>query len=144
MPELVRIDTDAQQAWRGGVLLPLARLEFKLLAVLVENAGRVVPQRQVLRQVWDTEWHGVRRTMVTTLMRVRKALGDDWQNPTYITTIIGEGLRFNPAMVEPSQTQTVDIDGRRYSVVRWERHPFHGSTVEFTLHAREVVADGRA
>ncbi|MEU6709939.1 winged helix-turn-helix domain-containing protein [Nonomuraea sp. NPDC046802] len=146
MADLVRIDADARQAWLGATRLELLPMEFRLLSLLVSNAGTLVPQKRVLQEVWDTELVGARKTLGTTLCRLRKALGDDSRYPTYITTVGGEGLRFEAAMVAPSETRVVDIDGRRYDVLHWEKHPFRGATSTFTLHARpvEAVSDGLA
>ncbi|MEV0382330.1 winged helix-turn-helix domain-containing protein [Nonomuraea sp. NPDC050643] len=143
MADLIRVDRDAQQAWQGSKLLSLTSMEFKLLVFLTERAGQVVSMKQILAGVWRTEWMGLRKSLTTTLVRLRRELGDDAQHPIYITTIRYEGWRFEASMVTPSETRTVDIDGRRYDVLHWEKHPFQGSTATFTLHAREVMPDGR-
>lgn len=145
MADLVRIDDHARQAWLGETLLPLRPMEYRLLHELVSHAGVVLPVRHLLREVWGTDVWGMRGTVYMTLVRLRKALGDDAKHPTYITTIDG-GLRFEAAMLAPSQTRVVDIDGRRYTVLHWEKHPYQGATQTFTLYARpvEAVSDGHA
>jgi DNA-binding winged helix-turn-helix (wHTH) protein len=140
--DLVRVDAAARQAWLGDRLLVLNPLTFDLLAYLVTQAGDVISPDQIMREVWKvSRWPNL-KTLTVTMGRVRDALGDDYDNPTYITTIRGRGYRFEAAMVAPAETRVVDVDGRRYDVVHWEKHPYRGADVTFTLHAREAVSDG--
>lgn len=46
------VDLSAHSATRAGVVLKLTPKEFDLLSILVRNAGRVVPHRQILTAVW--------------------------------------------------------------------------------------------
>ena len=47
------VDTRAQTAHRGGVLLPLTTKEYALLEFLARNAGRVVGRAEISGHVWD-------------------------------------------------------------------------------------------
>ena len=140
--DLIRVDAPAYQAWQGDRLLTLEPLAFDLLAYLVAHAGQVVPPDQIMREVWKvSQWSNI-TTATVTMSRLRDALGDAHDNPTYITTVRGRGYRFEKAMVAPAETKTVEVDGRRYDVLWWEKGPYRGATVTFTLHAREAVRDG--
>ena len=58
--------------------------EYKLLYALSMNAGRVLTHSELLRQVWNTD-HSSDTTVVRTFVRrLRRKLGDDAANPTYI------------------------------------------------------------
>jgi two-component system KDP operon response regulator KdpE len=48
----LRADLAARRVWLHGAEVHLTPLEFKLLAVLVRQAGRIVTQRQLLQEVW--------------------------------------------------------------------------------------------
>ncbi len=50
------IDLHRRQVYVKGTKVHLTPTEFKLLAVLMENAGRVVSQRDLLEQVWGREY----------------------------------------------------------------------------------------
>ena len=71
----------------------LSSLEYRTLAELSANAGRVVTYEHLLFRVWNKEPDaGVRRirTVITTL---RRHFGDDADNPTYIFTDPRVGYR---------------------------------------------------
>jgi two-component system, OmpR family, KDP operon response regulator KdpE len=50
----VRVDLEARKVTRRGADVHLTPNEFKVLAVLVRNAGRVVTTKQMLKEVWGT------------------------------------------------------------------------------------------
>jgi DNA-binding response OmpR family regulator len=90
----VRVDTEARRAWLGDTELDLTTKEFDLLALLVSEAGKVVTREQIMRDVWDSKWWGSTKTLDMHISWLRRKLGDDAQNPRYITTVRGVGFRF--------------------------------------------------
>lgn len=92
-PELtasgVRVDTASRRAFLRGEEVALSPKEFDLLARLVRDAGQVVPREHLLRDVWDTSWHGSSRTLDQHVSLLRGKLGRD-----LITTVRGAGFRF--------------------------------------------------
>ena len=50
----VRVDLEARKVTRRGAEVHLTPNEFRVLAVLVRNAGRVVTTKQILKEVWQT------------------------------------------------------------------------------------------
>ena len=93
----VRVDPGARRAWRGEQELELAPKEFDLLALLVEEAGRVVSRERIMREVWDTNWYGSTKTVDMHVSWLRRKLGDDASSPRYVTTVRGVGFRFETA-----------------------------------------------
>ena len=93
----VRVDPGARRAWRGDEELELAPKEFDLLALLVDEAGRVVSRERIMREVWDTNWYGSTKTVDMHVSWLRRKLGDDANNPRYVTTVRGVGFRFETA-----------------------------------------------
>ena len=89
-----------RQAWRAGAPIRLRRLEFDLLWVLMENAGKAIPRRELLAQVWGKEWAGSPRTLdVHTcagagICWLREKLEENPSAPRYIQTLRGYGHRF--------------------------------------------------
>ncbi|MBI3683533.1 MAG: winged helix-turn-helix transcriptional regulator [Acidobacteria bacterium] len=70
----------------------LTRKEHELLALLVENAGEIVPREVLLERIWGYGKDIRTRTLDVHIRRLRKKLfpfGD-----TYIETIFGVGYRF--------------------------------------------------
>jgi len=92
----VRIDRDARRAWLGSEELTLSPKEFDLLALLVREAGRVVPRSRIMSEVWDEHWFGSTKTLDTHIAWLRRKLGDDPDHPRWISTVRGVGLRFEP------------------------------------------------
>ena len=72
----------------------LSRKEFDLLHVLVANAGEVVTRDRLMAEVWKTTFFTSSKTIDVHLGWVRRKLGDDPRHPGLITTIRGQGLRF--------------------------------------------------
>lgn len=94
----VRIDLAARRAYKGEDELELTPKEFDLLAMLVREAGTVVTREQIMREVWDTNWFGSTKTVDMHVSWLRRKLGDDANQPHYISTVRGVGLRFERAL----------------------------------------------
>jgi two-component system response regulator RegX3 len=90
----VRIDRARRSATLAGEQLELARKEFDLLQLLVDNAGTVVKRERLIDEVWDTNWFGSTKTLDVHVSALRKKLGDDPSTPRYIHTVRGVGFRF--------------------------------------------------
>jgi two-component system KDP operon response regulator KdpE len=89
----LRVDLAARLVFRRGEEVRLTRTEYRLLAVLVQNAGKVVTHRQLLREVWgpgsSSETHYLRVYMA----QLRHKLEDDPAQPRYLLTETGVGYR---------------------------------------------------
>jgi DNA-binding response OmpR family regulator len=90
----VELDPGARIARLRGEELELSRKEFDLLAALMRNAGRVVKREDLMSEVWDTNWFGSTKTLDVHVGWLRRKLGDDPTDPTYIETVRGVGFRF--------------------------------------------------
>ena len=91
----VKVDVDARRAWVGEQELDLAPKEFDLLALLVAEAGTVVSRERIMQEVWDTNWFGSTKTLDMHVSWLRRKLGDDANDPRYVTTVRGVGFRFD-------------------------------------------------
>jgi DNA-binding response OmpR family regulator len=87
------IDVPARRAWRAGREVELTRKEFDLLARLAQDAGRVVTRETLMTDVWDMNWFGSTKTLDVHVAWLRRKLGDDPAQPTYIHTVRGVGFR---------------------------------------------------
>lgn len=90
----VRLDPAARRVWRGEQEVVLSRKEFDLLQLLMERAGTIVTREELMREVWRTTFWTSSKTIDVHLGWVRRKLGDDSRQPRLITTIRGQGLRF--------------------------------------------------
>ncbi len=67
---------------------------FRLLVILLENAGRVVPREEIQRRIWqDTTFVDFDSSLRVAVRKLRDALGDDADNPRYVETIPKRGYR---------------------------------------------------
>jgi DNA-binding response OmpR family regulator len=89
----LRIDVAARRAWLAERELELTRKEFDLLARLARDAGRVVTRESLMSDVWDLNWFGSTKTLDVHVAWLRRKLGDDPGEPTYIHTVRGVGFR---------------------------------------------------
>ena len=80
------VDFAQRRAILGGRPLPLLALEYRLLAELAANAGRVLTYEHLGRRVWGKKGSDDVRPMRTVVSRLRGKLGDDADNPTYVFT----------------------------------------------------------
>ncbi len=90
----VRVDSEARRAWAGDTELDLTTKEFDLLRMLVNEAGKVVTRDQIMHVVWGDRWWGSTKTLDMHISWLRRKLGDDAQQPSFITTVRGVGFRF--------------------------------------------------
>ncbi|GAA1194824.1 winged helix-turn-helix transcriptional regulator [Pseudonocardia alaniniphila] len=88
------IDGAAPKMWLDGTEYRLPMREYLLLRYLAERAGAVVSRHEVIRAIWGVE--GVRgsNTLNVHVMRLRRRLGDDDQDPQWIQSIRGIGYQF--------------------------------------------------
>jgi DNA-binding response OmpR family regulator len=85
----VRLDWAHRQVFRDGRYVPLARKEFGVLAELLRAQGAVVSAETLLEKVWDEHIDPFTNTVRTTMMKLRKKLGE----PQVIETVPGSGYR---------------------------------------------------
>jgi two-component system KDP operon response regulator KdpE len=90
----LEIDLVAFTVKRGGEEIKLTATEFKLLAYLAANAGRVLTHRSILSHVWDPADADHVEYLRVFVRQLRKKLEDDPDQPQYILNEPGIGYRF--------------------------------------------------
>jgi DNA-binding response OmpR family regulator len=92
----IALDGLKRQVQRGGRTAHLTPKEFKLLLLLMQNAGEVLNRRTIMKEVWETDYLGDTRTLDVHIRWVREKLEDDPSRPQRIITVRGAGYRFSP------------------------------------------------
>ena len=87
------IDYAQRQVMLAGRRLQLTPTEYGMLAELSANAGQVLTHEHLLERVWGERAGENLRPMRTMLSKLRRKLGDDASNPTYIFTEPRVGFR---------------------------------------------------
>lgn len=88
------VNADARQVKVNDMPVRLTALEFKLLWYLVENGDRVVSKQELFEKVWEDRFTGD-GTLNVHIRRIREAIEPEPNNPVYITTVWGDGYKFN-------------------------------------------------
>lgn len=91
----VEVNFSTHEATNGSETLGFTALEFDILRYLIQNRGRTVTRKQLLRDVWGIEQDIITRTVDRHIASVRKKIEPDADEPTYIETVYGLGYRFN-------------------------------------------------
>ena len=90
----VVIDLALHQVMRSGEEVKLTATEFKLLAYLAANAGRVLTNRSILSHVWDPADADRVEYLRVYIRQLRKKLENDPDHPSIIRNEPGIGYRF--------------------------------------------------
>jgi DNA-binding response OmpR family regulator len=91
----LRIDAGARTASMDGTALDLTPREFDLLHHLATRAGQVVTKRELLSEVWQVPYGGADKTVDVHLSWLRRKLGETAQEPRYLHTVRGVGVRLS-------------------------------------------------
>jgi DNA-binding response OmpR family regulator len=75
----------------GAQELELTPIEYRLLAYLAQNAGRVVTQDLLLEHVWGEEYAGESHLLQVNMNRLRRKIEADPTHPRYLLTKTGVG-----------------------------------------------------
>ena len=72
----------------------LTRSEFQLLRLLLARAGEVFGRRQIMEELWQTEFDGDERACDVHISNLRQKIERDPQNPELVLTVRGVGYKF--------------------------------------------------
>ena len=100
------IDYAGRRVTLAGRPLPLVAMEYRLLAELSANAGRMLTYEHLLERVWGEKSSGDVRPMRTIVSKLRRKLGDDADNPAYIFTEPRVGY-WMPKGEDPEETASL-------------------------------------
>lgn len=100
--DMLKIDTNKRQIYRGNERIRLTGVEYSLLELLVSHSGKSFSRGEILQQVWgySAEQHADTRVVDVHISRLRSKLEIDPDNPEYILTARGTGYFFQ-RIVEP-------------------------------------------
>ena len=91
----VAIDLVRHVATVDGVPVNLTRSEFQLLRLLVGRPGEVFPRRQIMEELWQTEFDGDERACDVHISNLRQKVERDPQRPELVVTVRGVGYKFD-------------------------------------------------
>ncbi|GGF66021.1 DNA-binding response regulator [Paenibacillus albidus] len=91
----LQVHADRRTVQIAGELLELTPKEFDLLLLLLSHPQRVYMREELLEQVWEMDYAGGTRTVDIHIQRLRKKLGEPYQN--MLQTVYGVGYKAVPA-----------------------------------------------
>jgi two-component system KDP operon response regulator KdpE len=94
--EDLKIDFLKRQVHRGAQEIHLTPIEYRLLTVLVRNAGRVMTHRQLLKEVWGPPYIEQTHYLRVFMNQLRKKIEADSTRPCFLLNEPGIGYRFKP------------------------------------------------
>ena len=95
--EYLTVDVAERKVTINGQKLKLTPREFRLLALLVENAGHIMSHQQVLENVWGWEYIDDVDYVRIYISHLRQKIELNPSEPKYILTEPGVGYYFNGA-----------------------------------------------
>lgn len=87
------VNFEAKQVTVNRNTVKLTALEFKLLAYLIENKGKVLSKKELFENVWQDKFTGD-GTLNVHIRRLREAIEVNPNAPQYIVTVWGDGYKF--------------------------------------------------
>jgi len=90
----VSVDLSRRIVRRNGEPIHLTAIEYRLLAVLIANAGKVLTHRHLLREVWGPSFVESNHYVRIYVAHLRQKLEADPAQPRHIVTETGVGYRF--------------------------------------------------
>jgi two-component system, OmpR family, KDP operon response regulator KdpE len=88
------VDLSAKKVLRDGVEIHLTPTEWGMLEVLARNKGRLVGQKQLLKEVWGPQYANETHYLRVYLAQLRRKLELDPSHPRHLITEAGMGYRF--------------------------------------------------
>jgi DNA-binding response OmpR family regulator len=90
----LQVNFPRQEVKVGGRVVHLTPTEFRLLATMVREPGRVFSRGQLIERVLGYDFEGTERTIDVHILNLRRKIEANPDRPRYIKTIYGAGYRF--------------------------------------------------
>lgn len=90
----VNVDLIRRQVTREGLAIHLTPIEYRLLCVLLANAGKVMTHRHLLKDVWGPAYVDSNHYLRIYVGHLRQKLEADPTQPRHFLTEVGVGYRF--------------------------------------------------
>ncbi|MEP5764399.1 MAG: winged helix-turn-helix domain-containing protein [Halieaceae bacterium] len=112
----LEVDLARQTVRRDGEAIVLPELSFRLLAALIRNVPETIGKDELVREVWG-EVVVSDETLSQRVRLLRQALGEDAQDPRYLSSVRGRGYRLICAVKPIASTEIVGSPRGRWPVL---------------------------
>lgn len=90
-----RIDFDRHQVKIGEEEIHLTQIEYKIVALLAKNAGKVMTYDRIIKEIWGPYADSNNRILRVNMVNIRRKLEKNPAEPKYIFTEMGVGYRMS-------------------------------------------------
>jgi DNA-binding response OmpR family regulator len=90
------VDFRRRELRRHEQAVPLAPLEFKLLAAFIRHRGRALSRQQLIDEAWGRDTFVTERVVDNQVTNLRKKIEPSPDQPRYLVSLRGLGYRFDP------------------------------------------------
>jgi len=90
----LKVDFPKRRVFLDGKDVHLTPIEYKLLVVLIQNAGKVVTHRQLLKEAWGPPYENQTQYLRVYMTQLRHKLEADPARPKFLINEPGVGYRF--------------------------------------------------
>lgn len=116
------LDSETRQLTCGGKEIHLSPKAFAVLCALLAKRPNVVPKAELFGQIWPDVFV-VEGNLNVLVGEIRRALGDDPQEPRFIRTVHGVGYAFSGLAVDVDPAQQTDGERERFWLT-WKSQTF--------------------
>jgi two-component system KDP operon response regulator KdpE len=92
----IEVDLSRHSVTRGGQAVHLTPIEYRLLGVLLANAGKIMSHRRLMQEVWGPNHTESAHYLRIYMSHLRQKLEADPAQPIHLLTETGVGYRFEP------------------------------------------------
>lgn len=89
----LKMDISRRLVTVGDNQISLTPIEYEILRLLLQNAGKVLTHRQLLKQVWGTAYESEMHILRVNISNLRRKIEPDPSRPHYLLTEPGVGYR---------------------------------------------------
>jgi Tol biopolymer transport system component/DNA-binding winged helix-turn-helix (wHTH) protein len=120
------VDLRVAELRRNGLKVKLQEQPFQVLALLLENPGEIITREDLRNRLWPVDtFVDFDHSLNAAIKRLRDALGDSAENPTFVETVARRGYRFlAPVSWIPSNGNGAGIVEAAPVSVAARRHPW--------------------
>jgi DNA-binding response OmpR family regulator len=87
------LDQSAKEVTVHGEVIKLTPIEFKIVELLMTNAGRVFSINEIYERVWKEPGYNAENTVAVHIRKIREKIEIDPKNPRYLKVVWGIGYK---------------------------------------------------
>jgi TolB-like protein/Tfp pilus assembly protein PilF len=104
---IFEVDLESRELRKHGMHVRLEEKPFRILEMLLHQAGRVVTRKALREKLWPDTHVGYDQNLNTAVNKLRELLGDSAQSSRFIETLPRLGYRFIAPVVMPGRSSSV-------------------------------------